>query len=226
MHQLPARHLRAGQALLKQSLQKHWPTDLLLGLESQSRGSQECSSQATPVLVSGDENKFPSLALPSCCPWVGDAWGGVLAAPDQHPPNPSPAGNVLPNVAHACCPGFKIKFACPHSLGWSGWWVGAGSEGMGLQQGRRDEGAGWWGQQGPGQAEREGNPLDAESGPVEAGGPCSPASQAGRQPRAQPAPGAGLPKEADEAQQQLTPEGCAQLSLTGGNRGGEIREFA
>lgn len=49
VHQLPARHLRAGQALLKQSLQKHWPTDLLLGLESQSRVSQECSSQATPV---------------------------------------------------------------------------------------------------------------------------------------------------------------------------------
>lgn len=76
---------------------------------------------------------------------------------------------------------------------------------MGLQQGWKDGGAGWWGQQGPGQAEREGNPLVAESGPVEAGGPCGPASQAGRQPRAQPAPGAGLTKEADEAQQRLTP---------------------
>lgn len=51
--------------------------------------------------------------------------------------------------------------------------------------------------------------------------------QPGRGAAAGTAPGAGLTKEADEeARRQLTPEGRAQLSLTGGNRCREIREFA
>lgn len=84
-HQLPVGHPGAGQALL--SFQKHWPTDLVLGLESQGRVSQECPSQPAPVLLCGGETKLPSLALPSCCPWVGvGGWGspgGIRPTPLQ-----------------------------------------------------------------------------------------------------------------------------------------------
>lgn len=75
-----------------------------------------------PVLRPGDENKLPLLALPSCRHWVGGGASpdSIWWHPTDTPPNPSLAGNALSKMAHACCPCFKIKFACPHSLGWSG----------------------------------------------------------------------------------------------------------
>lgn len=80
-------------------------------------------------------------------------------------------------MAHTCCPCFKINSARPRALGWSGlccgWGQGPTAWVSGRSVGMKDEGAGWWAQHGPGQAEREGNPLNAASGPVVAGGPCS-----------------------------------------------------
>lgn len=131
-HQLPAGHLGAGQALL--SFQKHWPTHLRLGLESQSRVSQECPSQPAPILRPGDENKLLSLALLSCRHWVGCVcWeggspDGIWWHPTDTPPNPSPAGNALSKMAHACCSVSKLNSHAPTRSAGVGCGWGQGQE--------------------------------------------------------------------------------------------------
>ena len=122
-HQLPAGHLGAGQALL--SFQKHWPTHLRLGLESQSRVSQECPSQPAPILRPGDENK---LLSPCGCRVLPLALPRQPALPGFSAPSPLQLCPLRPTQqpcwarlsdshpsSHACAPSSRLTQSVPSS---------------------------------------------------------------------------------------------------------------